>query len=121
MAVGTSYLVTLIIIILLLASLAFPRTFALPNRTDLGTTAGKKESCCWSWFFQKAPYLCTPPRINRICCFPCLPSVATKSCHWGLEIKIKYYLCTPNNTNRVFFTASETNEAKINFLFRLPG
>ena len=66
MAVGTSYLVTLIIIILLLASLAFPRTFALPNRTELGTTAGKKESCCWSWFSQKAPYLCTPPRINRI-------------------------------------------------------
>ena len=66
MAVGTSYLVTLIIIICSLASLAFPRTFALPNRTDLGTTAGKKESCCCSWFFQKAPYLCTPPRINRI-------------------------------------------------------
>ncbi|WP_229749189.1 hypothetical protein, partial [Hymenobacter frigidus] len=44
-----------------------------------------------------------------------------KSCHRGLEIKIKYYLCTPNNANRVFFTASETNEAKINFLFRLPG
>ena len=66
MAVGTSYLVTLIIITLPLASPAFPRIFALPNRTELGTTAGKKESCCWSWFFQKAPYLCTPLRINRI-------------------------------------------------------
>ena len=66
MAVGTSYLDTLIIIIFSLASLAFPHTFALPHRTELGTTAGKKESYYWSWFFQKAPYLCTPPRINRI-------------------------------------------------------
>ena len=78
MAVGTSYLVTLIIIILILASLAFPRTFALPNRTELGTTAGKKESCCGSWFFQKAPYLCTPPRINRIRRFPCPPVLPQK-------------------------------------------
>ena len=66
MAVGTSYLVTLIIIILLLASLAFPRTFALPNRTELGTTAGKKKVAAGLGSFKKPPYLCTPPRINRI-------------------------------------------------------
>ena len=43
MVVGTSYLVTLIIIILLLASLVFPRIFALPNRTELWVTASRKE------------------------------------------------------------------------------
>ena len=84
MAVGTSYLVTLIIIIYSLASLAFPRTFALPNRTELGTMVGKKESCCWSWFFQKAPYLCTPPQINRIRCSTSPPGCRHKKLLPGL-------------------------------------
>ena len=64
MAVGTSYLVTLIIIILLLASLAFSRTFTLPNRTELGTTAGKKRKLLRVLVLSKSP-LPSHPAANQ--------------------------------------------------------